>query len=347
VNSIVARPLRREYPGAWYHVTCRGNERRAIFRDDGDRERFLRIVDETRELFGVEVHGYVLMENHVHLILMTPEANLQKFMQRLNTSYTVSFNRRHRRSGHLFQGRYKAILIDADSYLVELSRYLHLNPVRVKRYSRRDVEEKTGIIRSYRWSSYRGYVEPRHRERFLICSPVLEMVGGGDDRKGRRRYGEFVLGGIAKDMNITFWEGVRGQAVLGSDEFVEWVFDRFLAKREVDAKEFPRFGELERGPETVEEIGRRVAGVFQVPETELRRRRSRHGGARSVFMELCCLCLARKKGLGEIGRELGGVSVSALSQNRPRLAARMKRDPRLKEHFQHLREAFRQNPRLE
>jgi hypothetical protein len=131
---------------------------------------------------------------------------------------------------------------------------------------------------------------------------------------------EFVLGGIAEDMNITFWEGVRGQAVLGSEEFVEWVFDRFLARREMGTKEFPRFGELERGPKTVEEIRRRVAGVFQVPEAELRRRRSRHRGARSVFMELCRLCLARKRGLAEIGRELGGVSVSALSQTRARLA---------------------------
>ena len=121
----------------------------------------------------------MLMENHVHLILMTPGGNLQKFMERLNTSYTVSFKRRQRRSGHLFQGRYKAILIDADSYPLELRRYLHLNPVRVKRYSQRELQEKMGIIRSYRWSSYRGYVQPRHRERFLTCSPMLEMVGGG------------------------------------------------------------------------------------------------------------------------------------------------------------------------
>lgn len=143
------------------------------------------------------------------------------------------------------------------------------------------------------------------------------------------RYREFVLSGIAKDMNITFWEGVRGQAVLGSDEFVEWVFDRFLAKSKVVTKEFPRFRELERGPETVEEIGRGVAGVLQVPEAELRRRRSRYGGARSVFTELCRLCPARKKGLAEIGRERGAVSVSALSQNRARRTTRRKRDPRV------------------
>ena len=168
-----------------------------------------------------------------------------------------------------------------------------------------------------------------------MTRPVPESVAVYKNLRGTLL--EFVLGGIAEDMNITFWEGVRGQAVLGSEEFVEWVFDRFLAKRKMGTKEFPGFEELERGPETVEEIGRGVAGVFQVPEAELRRRRSRHGGARSVFMELCRLCLARKRGLAEIGRELGGVSVSALSQNRARLTTRMKRDPRLKA-------AFNRNP---
>jgi REP element-mobilizing transposase RayT len=112
----MARPLRIEYPGAFYHVTCRGNERREIFADDRDRKRFLEILAESKEIYGVEVHGYVVMANHFHLMVMTPEANLQKFMQRFNTSYTVYFNRRHRRSGHLYQGRYKAILVDADNY---------------------------------------------------------------------------------------------------------------------------------------------------------------------------------------------------------------------------------------
>jgi putative transposase len=143
----MARPLRIEYPGAYYHVTSRSNERRAIFADDTDKRRFLEILETTSNLFGAEVHGYVLMRNHFHLILMTPTANLQKFMQRFNTSYTVYFNRRHHRTGHLFQGRYKALLIDRDTYLLELSRYLHLNPVRIKKYSHLEVEEKRRILR--------------------------------------------------------------------------------------------------------------------------------------------------------------------------------------------------------
>ena len=174
----MARPLRIEFPGALYHVTSRGDRQEAIFDDDRDRTAFLNVLGDVVSRFRWQCHAYCLMGNHYHLMIETPEGNLTKGMRQLNGVFTQWSNRRHQRSGHLFQGRYKAILIDAESYLLELSRYLHLNPVRVKRYSQREVEEKMGIIRSYRWSSYRGYVQPRHRERFLTCSPVLETVGG-------------------------------------------------------------------------------------------------------------------------------------------------------------------------
>jgi putative transposase len=104
----MARPLRIEYPGAWYHLVCRGNERRSIFKGNADRVRFL-----------VEMHAYVLMDNHFHLVVMTREPNLRQFIQRFNTTYAVYFNRRHRRSGHLYWRRYKSVLIDADNYLLE------------------------------------------------------------------------------------------------------------------------------------------------------------------------------------------------------------------------------------
>ncbi len=336
----MARPLRIEYPGACYHVTCRGNERREIFADDRDRKRFLEILAESKEIYGVEVHGYVVMANHFHLLVMTPEANLQKFMHRFNTSYTVHYNRRHRRSGHLYQGRYKAILVDTDNYLLELSRYLHLNPVRLKRYFQLEVKEKRKIIRTYPWSSYRGYVYLKHRQPFVTYSTVLEMVGGGEDREGRKGYADFVMGGILQDMNITFWQGVRGQAVLGSDDFVDWIYEQFLADKKVDRKELPGLWELRKRPETIEEIAREVAREFEVEEASLYRRRGVNRVARSVLMELSCLHLVRRMSLAVIGRELGGVSVSALSQNRSRLAERMKDDRQLRQRFQKLERAL-------
>ena len=142
----MVRPLRIEYPNAWYHVTSRGVARSEIFRDDKDRKRFLKILEESVDAFNVEVHCYVLMSNHFHFLLKTPEGNLSRFMQRFNTAYTTYFNLRHRRSGHLYQGRYKAILVEADEYLLELSRYIHLNPVRLEKYRDSSLEEKGEVL---------------------------------------------------------------------------------------------------------------------------------------------------------------------------------------------------------
>ncbi len=336
----MARPLRIEYPGAYYHVTSRGNERRAIFADDTDKRRFLEILETTSNLFGVEVHGYVMMENHFHLILMTPTANLQKFMQRFNTSYTVYFNRRHLRSGHLFQGRYKALLIDRDVYLLELSRYLHLNPIRIKKYSHLEVEEKGRILQAYPWSSYQGYTRLKDRLPFVTYSTILEMIGAGDDTKARRRYSRFVMSGIVKDMNSTFWDGVKGQAVLGSDEFVDWVRERFLSDRKDDRREVPGLRAFEKGPRTIEEIAQEVAAFFGLEERQLYRRYVSVSGARAIFIEFSCRYLNRHMSLSEIGRRVGNVSAAALSQQRKRLAVKMQNDCQLKARFEELKKRW-------
>lgn len=123
----MARPLRLVYPGALYHITARGNERKEIFRSDDDRSAFLSILAQAVERYRLILHAYVLMSNHYHLLLETEEGNLPLAIRHLNGLYTGYFNRSHRRVGHLFQGRYKAILIEKESYLLELSRYIHLN----------------------------------------------------------------------------------------------------------------------------------------------------------------------------------------------------------------------------
>ena len=128
----MARPIRIEYEAAVYHVTMRGNDRRNLFEDDADRERFLAKLGESGILFEMRLYLYCLMSNHVHLVLGTPRANLSRFMQRLETAYTVYFNHRHRRCGHLFQGRFGSVLVEEDEYMLKLSRYVHLNPVFTK-----------------------------------------------------------------------------------------------------------------------------------------------------------------------------------------------------------------------
>jgi REP element-mobilizing transposase RayT len=340
----MARPLRIQYPGAWYHVTSRGNERRRIFADDQDCRKFLDIVAESVGSFWVQLHCYVLMGNHFHLLLMTPEGNLQAFMQRLNTAYTVYFNRRHRRSGHLLQGRYKAIVVEADPHLAELSRYLHLNPVRVRTHSRKEIALKREIITNYRWSSFQGYISLRRREPFVTYGLVLSVVGGKDDSRGRRRYREFVLSGIAKDMNISYWEDVRGQAVLGSEEFLSWIWERFVeGKRQErsNGRVFSGLSELSPAVE-VRAVARAVAERFGVPAKELIERRSRHRQARRLLLGLCYALRSGSKSLAEIGMELGGVGAAALCRNRIMLEEELEVDRHLARVYQAIFRSFRQ-----
>src|SRR5260370_1294251 len=171
----MARALRIERPGGRYHVTARGNERKAIYRQDADRARFLQLLAELAERFGLRVHAYVLLDNHFHLLVETPEANLSRAMQWLNVSYSVWFNRRHDRVGHLFQGRFKAVVVEDDAGWQEVARYVHLNPVRIaalglnkrQRSAARQgvgpapsaevVAERLRQLREFRWSSYRAY----------------------------------------------------------------------------------------------------------------------------------------------------------------------------------------------
>ena len=129
----MARPLRIQYPDAYYHVTSRGNERKQIFSDEKDHKAFLERLSLSLDIYHVSLLAYVCMPNHFHLLVTTPEGNLSEFMRHFNISYTSAFNRRHGRVGHLYQGRYKAFLIDADHYLLEVSRYIHLNPIRIKK----------------------------------------------------------------------------------------------------------------------------------------------------------------------------------------------------------------------
>ena len=129
---VVGRPLRIEYLGALYHITSRGNERKKIFLEDADKIKFLEILEDYHNRFNILIHSYILMDNHYHFIVETPKGNLTKVMHGVNGCYTGYFNRKYRRSGHLFQGRYKGILVDKDAYLVQLSRYVHINPVRAK-----------------------------------------------------------------------------------------------------------------------------------------------------------------------------------------------------------------------
>jgi REP element-mobilizing transposase RayT len=179
------RKPRIEYAGAIYHVMSRGNRGAAIFEDDIDREVFLETLGQTCEKTGWVVHCYVLMGNHYHLLLETPEANLVWGMQWFKSTYTQRFNIRHHEHGHLFQGRYKALLMDPDSemYFVTVSSYIHLNPARARLFNL-----KQGRLTDYVWSSYPHYLRSAKRPQWLQVDKVFSCLGVIDDRPGRSWY---------------------------------------------------------------------------------------------------------------------------------------------------------------
>lgn len=203
----MARPLRLEFKGAVYHLTSRGNARQKIYFSDTDRALFLETLAQVVSRYGWICHAYCLMANHYHLLVETPKANLSIGMRQLNGIYTQSFNRRHRRVGHLFQGRYKAILVQKESYLLELCRYIVLNPVRVKGGAE---------MGAWKWSSYRATAGLASVPGFLSINWVLEQFGK-NQATAHKRYREFVRDGLKNRP----WEELRGQIYLGSEAFIE------------------------------------------------------------------------------------------------------------------------------
>jgi len=204
----VARPLRIEFAGALYHVTARGNARMPIFGDDADRREFLSVLGQVLERFNWLLHAYCLMGNHYHLMVETAQPNLSAGMRHVNGIYTQRFNRRHARVGHVLQGRFKAILVERDSYLLELCRYVVLNPVRAGLVER---------AQDYRWSSYRPMAGLEPAPRFLCCDWLLGQFGG-PSAEARERYREFVAAGSNAPNP---WEKLEAQVVLGKDDFVQ------------------------------------------------------------------------------------------------------------------------------
>jgi REP element-mobilizing transposase RayT len=216
----MARPLRIEYPGAVYHVTSRGNEKKAVFKDNPDRESFLTTLLRVNERYNWICHAYCLMGNHYHLLIETPDGNLSLGMRQLNGVYTQLFNNRHRRTGHLFQGRYKAILIQKDTHLLEVCRYVVLNPVRA-----RMIEKPEG----WKWSSYHATAGKEAPHPCLTTDWVLGQFGGNRG-KAEKEYRQFVKWGIDEE---SIWKDVKGQTLLGEEEFVDGLIDHLSKHREV------------------------------------------------------------------------------------------------------------------
>lgn len=266
------RPLRIEYENAYYHVMNRGRGRQRIFHDDTYYDTFLTTLEEAHKRFGIEILCYCLMGNHYHLLLKTPEANLGRVMRHINGVYTQRHNRLKKTDGPLFRGRYKAICVEEDSYQLQLSRYIHRNPLEAKIVTDLD---------TYAWSSYPYYVNSQQKPPAWLSQADIQAQLGQSHR-WRSKYRAFVAAGIDEEIKHFYSKG-NIMPYLGSDAFRDWAY----RQRTTDDEAVSRQSSLIFRP-GIEEIVRQVARVFKVtPGSILQAKRGERNVPRWVAMSLC------------------------------------------------------------
>lgn len=307
--------MRIEYPGAFYHVTSRGNEKKDVFKSQKDREKFLSYLESATERYGAVVHVYCLMSNHYHLLMETPEGNLSQIMRHINGAYTNYFNTKRKRAGHLFQGRYKAILVEKEVYALELSRYIHLNPVRA------------GMVKvpeEYRWSSYCSYIGLTGVPHWLRTTEQLGRFQGGEKEK-QEKYRGFVEDLVGEDEESPL-TGVLGSALLGSHDFIAEIEAKYLEEKQADS-DIPDLRKI-TCRWSVEEVMETVRSALG-KDSKLTKKASiylchRYSGAQ----------------LKEIGDRFG-IGAAGVSQESRRFAIRMDEDGELRKIVNDLREKMK------
>ena len=307
----MSRPLRIEYPNAWYQVMNRGAGYRNIFCNDNHRMLFLDLLSQISKMFRVEIHGFCLMDNHYHLLIHTPEGNLQRAMRHLNGVYTQRYNRLEATDGALFRGRYKAILIEPDAYLLNVSRYIHLNPV---------AAGLTSLAGDYQWSSYRSYIGVAPTPQWLQTKLILNMVGRHQRRKSYRL---FIEKGV-DDETQTFYDKKKFPAVMGSDDFRESIHSRLPANTEI-----PEIKTLRSAP-SISAIIQAVSMIFVIPEKEILqtiRGRGMKNPARSAAI-YCCRKMAGLP-LNEIAQQFGFSHYGSVSGSIAKFDRQINEDPHI------------------
>lgn len=307
------RPPRIEYAGACYHLTSRGNGRQVIFHTDEDRRRFIEQLKSNLETFDVELYAFVLMSNHYHLLVRTRRANLSRFAQRLNTSYGLYYRYKHGRPGHVFQGRYTAKLASEEGYLLGLTRYIHLNPIKTKAAEGLTKQERVERLESYPWSSYPGYVSKREMLPWVNYE-VLRRYGRSW-AEARRRYRAYVQAMVMEsDEPLRQVLSANAYAV-GDDEFIATVEQKLRGRRKGDERD--RDERLPVHRVNLDEIDRVVANEYGIEEGQLKAHGHVAGKAKVMALELA----VRLSGLNqrEIGKRYGGIGSSAVAMARRKL----------------------------
>jgi REP element-mobilizing transposase RayT/DNA-binding CsgD family transcriptional regulator len=320
----MSRAWRIEYEGALYHLLSRGNQGNDIFEDNQDRNIFLNTVEEMSERFEVEIFAYVLMSNHYHLLVRTQHANIKKAMHWFGTTYTSRFNTRHERSGHLFQGRYKSIVVQNDAYLLRLSCYIHRNPLRA------GVVER---LADYRWSSYLTYAYDRKSPEWLSTDVILSQFEG---HERHRRYREMVQKYAKEEKRLL--EDLRHGLFWGSHQFVER-----LRKEQLPSKldsSLPQQTQLAKASDPFDIL--KSAQRLLKCDVERFVRKERVKGTDKDKRDLLIYLLWKSGELSnsQIG-QLFGISYSAVSHAVKSLKSKMQHDGNIRAKFKQLNSQFK------
>jgi REP element-mobilizing transposase RayT len=324
----MARPLRVEYAGAFYHVMNRGNAGEDVFISERDKQKFTEYLEKLVERFSIIIHTYCLMGNHYHLLIETPQTNLSLAMQWLNVSYATYHNRKYHRSGHLFQGRFKSVLVDADEYLKHLSRYIHLNPVRAKIVQKPE---------EYRWSSYPAFIGKTKVPEWLETGWLLSSFG--KKKKAAMQNYEAFVDGVDSDTLENPAKDLVGGFILGDSDFVNWVKETFLSKRN-DEDEIPQLKRL-KPQVTVDAIVQAVCASFGSSEKQIREKGRKGNKARDI-----AIYLARdlsRSSCKELGHFFGSISGAAITVRYNHVTTEMQGDRRLNRQLKRIRKQILNN----
>jgi putative transposase len=332
----MARPLRIEYPGACYHVISRGNQRATVFHEREHYELFIHKLGEFAQQYEVAVYCYCCMPNHFHLYLQTAHANLSRFVQAFLTSFTVIMNRRHRTSGHLFQGRFKAHLVEDELYRSKLSRYIHLNPIRIRDLTDVSLKRKRELLKEFQWSSFATYIGLKKKAAWMNIDPVLKNWGQLR-REQMKNYRRYVEEGLLQDVENPF-DDIREQSILGSDSFMDWVKREFLLNRDIDTREQPSLNHLQRSF-AFSDITDVIAANFGVDPEQILKRKSTFRTARRVLMFFACKYCSHERSLTDIAKAFS-VSVSGLTRARDRIKDELVHNKELRAIIQKIKTAI-------
>lgn len=319
----MSRPLRIEYPNAFYHVMNRGASRQTIYLIDDDYQMFLEAVKEASKFFGIRVIAYALMPNHYHLLVQTPKANLSRAMRHLNGVYTQRFNRVHKKDGPLFRGRYKAILVQEDEYLTHLIRYIHFNPIQAN---------LTQDLSKYPWTSHRDYLKGQDQSSWLhVClglaffSSRLKIALKG--------YREFMKSGV-DPRTLTFYSKKKQSSILGDPDFLDHIKEKYIFTDRKLSTEVPE-ERIFKGQKKAQQIAQATAKHFQRSKGELYlSRRGEPNHARLVAVSLTRDLSGLK--LWEIAKTFGMGSYKSVGTSCYRLKARLAKSPDLKKQYEQL-----------